>query len=249
MTASRLCQTLVVLSVIAMTALAAGCSGDEKEASKPLTQPPYTVTSIQSGFVRAGDLGPKAVEYADDGHPSHVVYTPADSIPTCPYVQRSETVSVKVEPAIQLAGGNTTNRHFVESRDPSVSTQPVITQGGLVFESDPLAQQGMKQVKAEAAKCPANFDVLGGPPVIVGEYRISQRAVDVAGWSGFVQRLAHTPPTDMPSDAYDDLATAVLRKSNSIIYISYQQTQKVGDQASSESRLRAMLDQTLPRLG
>ena len=85
----------------------AGCSSG---APQPLTTPPYTVKSIRSGLVTPGDLGKGATEVEDTDHGSHVVYTPPNSIPTCPYVQRSEDVQVVVQPAIEPVGGNPTGR-------------------------------------------------------------------------------------------------------------------------------------------
>ncbi|MFC7649122.1 hypothetical protein ACFQX6_58375 [Streptosporangium lutulentum] len=72
----------------------AGCSSG---APQPLTKPPYTATSVKSGLVTPADLGKGAIEVEDSDHASHVVYTPPTSIPTCPYVQRSEDVKVVVQ--------------------------------------------------------------------------------------------------------------------------------------------------------
>ena len=71
----------------------AGCSSG---APQPLTKPPYTVDSVRSGLVSPSDLGEGASEFKDNGHASHVVYTPPNSIPTCPYVQRSDDAAVDV---------------------------------------------------------------------------------------------------------------------------------------------------------
>jgi hypothetical protein len=43
------------------------------------------------------------------------------------------------------------------------------------FKTDVLADKGMDKVQAEAAKCPAAYSILGGPPTIVGAYKTNSR--------------------------------------------------------------------------
>ncbi|HYU05544.1 MAG TPA: hypothetical protein VEL02_17000 [Jatrophihabitantaceae bacterium] len=238
--------TLIAAAAVA-GAVVAGCTGHGHATPKVL--PPFTVRSVQSGFITAHDLGDGAIQFADTGHGAHIVYTPPDSIPTCPYVQRADDVTVTVQPAVELPGGNSTGRVIVGPRDASRTPLPVVTQGAVVFKNDTLAVVGMKTVQAESAKCPAAFTVLGGPPVIIGDYKVNQRPFELAGWHGFAQQLAHTFPPGMDDPTYDDLVTVVVQKANVILYVGFEQTKQTGERADSSSRVRAAMQVALNRLG
>ncbi|MEU8263160.1 hypothetical protein AB0C02_21335 [Micromonospora sp. NPDC048999] len=223
-----------------------GCSSGTPE---PLTKPPYTVDSIRLGLVRAGDLGDGATEIKDNGHSSHVVYTPPNSIPTCPYSQRSEDVGADVQPAVEPVGGNPTGRIIVAPELLGPSSLPVVTQGAVVFQSSSLADSTMNTVVAESAKCPATFSVLGGPPSVLGEYTVGSRPIEIGGWKGFAQHLVHTSPPDVNPDTYDDLVTVVVHKANAVLYVGYAQIKAVGQRADSDEKVKTLLKTTLARLG
>ncbi|MFC0505100.1 hypothetical protein [Micromonospora costi] len=214
-----------------------------------MTKPPYTVDSVRSGLVSPSDLGEGAIEIEDEGHSSHVIYTPPNSIPTCPYVQRSEDVEVTVEPAIEPVGGNPTGRTIVAPQIVGPSSLPVVTQGAVVFQSSSLVDDTMNAVVAEANKCPATFSVLGGPATVVGEYKVGSRSIEINGWKGFAQHLVHTSPPEVNPETYDDLVTVVVRKANAIIYVGYTQIKSVGKRADSEEKVKALMKTTLARLG
>jgi hypothetical protein len=233
-------------TTVLLAAAVAGCGSD---SPKPLTHAPYTVKSIQYGFATIKDIGKGAIRVDDSGHGSHVIYTPPDSVPTCSYVQRADDITVKVQPAVEPVGGNSTGRFIVGPPNPDRSALPVVTQGAVVFTTDALADTGMKTVTAEAAKCPDSFSILGGPPIIVGSYKVNSRAFKSAGWTGFAQQLAHTSPPDLGTDTYDDLATVVAHKSNAIIYLQLAQIRKTGQRADSNEKLEKLLKTTLGRLG
>ncbi|MBC6459934.1 hypothetical protein [Actinomadura sp. HBU206391] len=228
------------------SAVLAGCGDD---SGKKLTHPPYTVNSVQLGFATAKDIGKGAVQFKDSDHGSHVIYTPPSSVPTCPYVQRADDTTVQVQPAVELVGGNPTGRFIVGPTNPQRSTLPVVTQGAVVFTTDALADQGMKTVLAEAAKCPGSFTVIGGPPVVVGDYKVNRRSFESAGWTGFAQQLAHTSPPDLNTGTYDDLVTIVAHKSNAVIYLGYAQIHKMGKRADSKEKIEKLMKVTLDRLG
>lgn len=232
-------------TVLAAGALA-GCGADTPD---PLTHAPYTVKSIQYGFATTKDIGTGTIRVDDSGHGSHVIYTPPDSVPTCSYVQRADDTKVRVEPAVELTGGNSTGRFIVGPPNPDRSRLPVITQGAVVFTSDALAGTGMKTVTAEAAKCPAAFTILGGPPIIVGSYKVNRRAFSSAGWTGFTQQLAHTSPPELGTGTYDDLSTVVVHKANAVLYLQLARIHKIGQRADSGERLHDLLKTTLARLG
>lgn len=233
--------TTTVLAAAVLT----GCGSD----TEPLTHAPYTVQSIQYGFATTKDVGKGAIRVDDSGHGSHVIYTPPDSVPTCSYVQRADDITVQVEPAVELTGGNSTGRFIVGPPNPEKSPLPVITQGAVVFTTEALADTGMKTLLAEAAKCPDSFSILGGPPVIVGSYKVNHRSFKSGGWAGFAQQLAHTAPPELNTDTYDDLATVVAHRANAVIYLQLAQIHKIGQRADSNKRLDKLLKTTLDRLG
>ncbi|GII34276.1 hypothetical protein [Planotetraspora mira] len=243
--ASRLRATMTAAGVIALCVLA-GCSNG---APQPLTKPPYTVNSIRSGLVSPSDLGKGATEFEDTDHASHVIYTPPNSIPTCPYVQRSEDAQVDVQPAIEPVGGNPTGRFIVGPQRVGPSSLPVVTQGAVVFQSPSLADGTMDTVVAESAKCPEAFSVLGGPPSVVGAYKVGSRPIEMDGWKGFAQHLVHTSPPEMNADTYDDLVTVVVHKANAIVYVGYAQIKAVGQRADTDEKVKALMTTTLARLG
>ncbi|MEU2613490.1 hypothetical protein ABZ570_18175 [Micromonospora sp. NPDC007271] len=243
--ASRSRSTAVAAGLLALGVLA-GCSSG---APEPLTKPPYTVDSVRFGLVKPSDLGDGATEIKDNGHSSHVIYTPPNSIPTCPYIQRSEDVEVDVEPAIEPVGGNPTGRSIVAPELVGPSSLPVVTQGAVVFQSASLADTTMDTVVAESAKCPATFSVLGGPPSVVGDYKVGSRPIEIAGWKGFAQHLVHTSPPEVNPDTYDDLVTVVVHKANAIVYVGYAQIKSVGQRADSDEKVKALMKTTLARLG
>jgi hypothetical protein len=224
----------------------AGCSSG---APQPLTKPPYTVQSIRSGLVTPGDLGKGATEVEDTDHGSHVIYTPPNSIPTCPYVQRSEDVQVVVQPAIEPVGGNPTGRFIVGPQRVGPTSLPVVTQGAVVFQSPALAEDTMNTVVAESAKCPDAFGILGGPPSVVGDYKVGSQPIEMNGWKGFSQHLVHTSPPDVNPDTYDDLVTVVVHKANAILYVGYTQIKTVGQRADTDKKVEALMTKTLARLG
>ena len=240
-------MTRTALAIVLACALLAGCASSSPKKHGP--PPPYTVTSVKTGFITTGDLGAAAIQVDDSGHGNHVIYTPPDSIPTCPYVQRADDVQTKVEPALELAGGNSTGRFVVGPSDPSRTPLPVVTEGALVFKTEVLADQGMDKVQAEAAKCPAAFTILGGPPVIVGNYKTNSRPFQLGDWEGFAQQLAHTYPSEVDGGTYDDLVTVVVHKANAILYIGFEQTKQTGQRADSATKVKDAMKVALGRLG
>jgi hypothetical protein len=222
----------------------AACGGSDKPAASS-----YTARSIKAGFVKPADVGRGAFQIEDDEHSNHIIYTPIDSVPTCPYVQRADDVQGVVQPALELKGGNSTGRFIIGPKDPLHHPLPVVTQGAVVFKSATLADAGMKRVNAEAAKCPSSFTILGGPPQIIGSYTVNQRPFELQGWTGFAQQLAHTSPPAVDPETYDDLATVVVRKDNAIFYAGFATIKKVGQRADSAATAQKMIKQALARLG
>lgn len=235
---------IVALAGAVLAAGLAGCDSSPKPKASS-----YTVQSVKAGFITTGDLGAGTIQVDDSGHAgAHIIYTPPDSVPTCPYVQRADNVTGNVAPAVELPGSNSTGRFVVGPRDPAKTPLATVTEGALVFASSALADKGMDQVNVQTARCPGAFTILGGPPVIIGDYKINNRSFDVSGWRGFAQQLVHTFPADVDPETYDDLVTVVVHRANAIIYVGYEQTKKVGERADSATKVRAALQRTLARL-
>jgi hypothetical protein len=230
------------IAAIAAAALAA-CGGSGGSSG-------YTVRSIKAGFVKPADLGGKGiVEFEDDGVAGHIIYTPEDSVPTCPYVQRADDAPRGSTAALELQGGNSTGRFIVGPSQVRHDAPPVVTQGALVFHNDQLADAGMKRVNAAAAKCPSKWTILGGPPQIIGTYTVTSRPIELHGWKGFSQQLAHLSPKDVNPDTYDDLSTVVLHKGNAILYAGFAQIKDTGERADSGVKGEQIMKQSLGRLG
>jgi hypothetical protein len=230
-------RSLIAVALVAL----AGCGGGAAD---------YTPDTIQSAFVAPADLGggKDLVSFEDDGSAGHIVYTPEDSVPTCPYAQRADDAPAGTIAAVQLQGGNATGRFIVGPVNATPEAPPVVTQGAVVFESAQLADAGMKKVNASAAKCPGSFTVLGGPPQIVGSYTVNSRPLELDGWKGFTQQLAHTSPPEINADTYDDLVTVVLHKGNAILYAGFAQVKNAGERANSGERAEQIMKQALGRL-
>lgn len=236
-------RTTSLLLAASVALAACGGSGSSGGDGK------YTVRSVRRGFVTKADLGKGLIALQDTEHSNHIIYTPTDSIPTCPYVQRADTVTNGTRAAIELDGGNSTGRFIVGPPNPDRSPIPVVTQGAVVFKSTALAAAGMKQVTAAAAKCPSAFSVFGGPPQILGDYTVNSRPIEVEGWRGFTQQLAHTSPANWHEELYDDLDTVVVRKGNAILYAGFATVKKLGRRADSAAQAQKTLERTLARLG
>jgi hypothetical protein len=125
---------------------------------------------------------------------------------------------------------------------------PVVTQGAVVFHNAQIADAGMKEVNATAAKCPSAWTISGGPPEIIGSYTVNTRPLELDGWKGFSQQLAHTAPRDVNPDTYDDLATVVLHKGNAILYAGFAQIKNTGERADSGAKAAQVMDKALARL-
>jgi len=169
-------------------------------------------------------------------------------VPTCPYVQRADDAPADSTAAVELQGGNATGRFIVGPSPPTDNSPPVVTQGAVVFHNAQLADAGMKKVNAAAAKCPAKWTILGGPPQIIGTYTVTSRPIELHGWKGFSQQLAHLPPKDFNLDTYDDLVTVVLHKGNAILYAGFAQIKKTGERADSGEKAEQVMKQSLARL-
>jgi hypothetical protein len=161
---------------------------------------------------------------------------------------RQRTAAQAIRRAIFVAGGvQPTEPDYRGHHSPSTAgLSPPLTANAC---TDGLAAQGMNQVPAEAAKCPATFSILGGPPVIVGNYTINSRPMQLGEWGGFAQQLVHTFPSGVDLGTYDDLVTIVVRKANAILYVGFEQTKQTGERADSATKVKDAMKVALGRLG
>jgi hypothetical protein len=238
----RLAAVVTAAVAFAFAFALAGCGGGSGDEG-------YTQRSIRTGFVKPADLGKGTIEFEDTGAAGHIIYTPEDSVPTCPYVQRADDAPAGMIAAVELQGGNATGRFIVAPQNPRRGSPPVVTQGAVVFHNAQLADAGMKKVNAAAAKCPGSFSILGGPPQIIGSYTVNSRPLELHGWKGFSQQLAHISPRDVNPDTYDDLVTVVLHKDNAILYAGFAQIKKSGERADSGDKAEQVMREALGRLG
>jgi hypothetical protein len=235
---------LAACATVATTVALAGCGGASSDSQA------YTRQSIKSGFVAPKDLGggKDLIAFEDTGVAGHIIYTPEDSVPTCPYAQRADDAPAGTTAAVQLQGGNATGRWIVGPNNPRRGAPPVVTQGAVVFQSAQLADAGMEKVTAAVSKCPSTFTILGGPPQILGSYTINTRPLELHGWKGFSQQLAHTAPREINPETYDDLVTVVLHKDNAILYAGFAQIKNTGERADSGVKAEQLMKQALARL-
>src|SRR5262249_4920533 len=126
-----------------------------------------------------------------DDH-EHSNYVPLNGIETCPQAQRATTDAELEGNSVTPQAGDPVNQFLVAPKNPDDNHTPSITQGALVFGTDTIAGDAMKQVGAAVAKCPASYEVRGGPSPLLGTYSVSSRELEVNGWKGVVQQIAHT---------------------------------------------------------
>lgn len=237
---------VIVWALMALLLVTTGCT---KQGNSPVAAPPYSLETVKEALVSADDLGPDADEFWEDPKlVSHVMHIPPSALPTCPYVQRSHTVS-DIPAYFQPVGGEPTGKRIVHAKDFHNTSIPTITEGALVFASPSLAKTAMDAAIAEHAKCPAEFSLNGGPPPILGDYKTTSRSFEMHGWKGYAQHLVHTFPPEQDDSMYDDLTTVVALKANAIVFIGYHRTMDIGEPAVSPDELHKVLKTSLARLG
>jgi hypothetical protein len=169
-------------------------------------------------------------------------------VQTCAFVHRSSTPDSPPN-AAEPTGGEPVGRFVVAPEIPLNRRIPEITQGALVFATAAIAESGMAEVADLLKQCPASYAVTGGPPAILGEYSVSSRPFELAGWKGYAQQLAHTYPRGQDSGHYDDMTTIILHRANVIIYFVVVQSKIIGDRATSAQNAKDIAKVVLERLG
>src|SRR3954463_1724440 len=200
-----------VVVLLAALALAA-CGGDRGSG--------YTVSDIRAAYFKARDGGPAMQSYYQnpDDH-AHSNYVPFGGLEVCPLAQRaSYTAPSLVANAIEPTAAEPVQQ-FVVAPKASDLRMPTITQGALVFGTSAIAESGMNAVGSGMEKCPTSYEVRGGPSPILGTYGASSRPLEIAGWKGMLQQIAHTFPPGQDDVYYEDLAHVVVSRGNVILYV------------------------------
>jgi hypothetical protein len=229
-----------VLVLLAGLALAA-CGGGRDTG--------YTVSEVKAAYFTARDGGPSTQGYFQnpDDH-AHSNYVPFGGLEVCPLAQRaSYTAPSLVANAIEPTAAEPVQQFVVGPKAPDDTRTPTITQGALVFGTSAIADSGMAGVSSGMEKCPTRYEVRGGPSPILGTYGASSRPVEIAGWKGMLQQIAHTYPQDQVY--YEDLAHVVVRRANVILYLDVTHQKIIGERADASATAEHALETVLKRLG
>ena len=217
----------------------AACGGSAK---------PYTVAGVKSAYFKARDGGPAMQGYYQDPDDhSHTNYVPFGGLEVCPLAQRANYDAPTVANAIEPKAAEPVQQFVVAPKAPEDTRTPTITQGALVFGTSSIAKQGMNAVNSGMEKCPTTYEVRGGPSPILGTYGASSRPVEIAGWKGMVQQIAHTFPQDQVY--YEDLAHVVVGRGNVILYVDVTHEKIIGERADATATAERVLKTVLKRLG
>jgi hypothetical protein len=228
-------------AVVILAVLAAGCGGGGQDH--------YSAGDVKAAYYRAHDGGVGLTGYwVDSDFHSHANYVPPDGLETCPLAQRAH-VRAGTPNMVQPRAAQPVGQFVVTASRESDSHTPTVTQGAFVFGTEVIARRGMDAVGAGMAKCPSSYEVRGGPPQILGTYSVSRRPLDVSGWSGYAQQIAHTYPPGQDSVYYEDITHVVLHRANVILYVDVAHLNVIGQRADSAAKADSVVTTVLARLG
>ena len=232
------------VACVLFAAVLAGCGSDDKSG--------YTRADVKAAYFRAADESTTArplVEdyWVDPGAHEHTNYVAPEGIETCPQAQRANADAVLNGNYVQPNAGEPVGQFFVGPKRPDDIRTPAITQGALLFGTNTIAGNGMKQVADAMAKCPATYEVRGGPSPTLGTYDVSTREYDSGGWKGYVQQIAHTNPAD--NVYYEDSAHLVVQRANAILYLNVTHQKIIGERSDASVKAESVLKTVLTRLG
>jgi hypothetical protein len=232
-----------VMACALLAALLAGCGDD--------AQPGYTGAQIKAAYFKASDESAATRTLVQDYWPDpsaheHTNYVPLDGIETCPQAQRANANAKLEGNSVTPKAGDPVSQFVVAPKNPDDTHTPSITQGALVFGTSAIAGDGMKQVDEAVAKCPASYEVRGGPSPILGAYKVSSRTLEIDGWKGVVQQIAHTNPAD--DVYYEDAAHVIVQRANVILYFNVTHEKIIGERSDSSAKAESVLRTVLKRL-
>jgi hypothetical protein len=231
------------LAILVVLAAVAGCGGADRKAS-------YSDKDIKAAYYKATDEGAGARAFqdywVDDEYHSHANYVPREALETCPLMQRADAPSYAANAITPKAGQPVSEFVVGPALDTDVRT-PSITQGALVFGTSAIAGAGMDAVGNAMAKCPAQYEVRGGPSPILGTYSVSARPFEAGGWKGVVQQIAHTSQYD--DVYYEDAAHVVAQRANVILYLDVTHRKIIGERSDASLKAESVLRTVVKRLG
>ncbi len=232
-------RALVCLVLAAL----AGCGSDGKSS--------YTEADVKAAYFRVADesavMQRQVKEYwVDEEFHAHANYVPREALETCPLTQRANAPSESEHVVVPDAAEPIAEFVIGPKRDDDIRT-PSITQGAFVFGTSAIADSGMKLASDAMSKCPAKYDVRGGPSPILGTYNVSSRPLETEGWRGVLQQIAHTNPAD--DVYYEDAAHVIVQRANVILYMDVTHRKIIGERSDSSAKAEAVLRTVLKRLG
>jgi hypothetical protein len=230
------------LGVLVLLAALAGCGSSGKSA--------YSGADVKAAYYKASDEGAGARAFqdywVDDEYHSHANYVPREALETCPLMQRANAPSYAANAITPKAGQPVSEFVVGPALDTDVRT-PSITQGALVFGTSAIAGEGMDAVGNAMAKCPASYEVRGGPSPILGTYSVSARPLESGGWKGVIQQIAHT--SDFDEVYYEDAAHVVVQRANVILYLDVTHRKVIGERSDASAKAESVLRTVVKRLG
>jgi hypothetical protein len=210
----------------------------------------YSVADVKAAYYKASDSGAGTVgAWVDPDDHSHTNYVPDDALEVCPLAQRANYDSARVEHIIEPKAAQPVPEFSVGPTSPEDMRTPSITQGALVFGTSDIASTGMDRVTAAMAKCPAQYEIRGGPSPILGTYNVTSRPLEADGWKGVVQQIAHTFPPAQDDVYYEDLTHVVVHRANVILYLDVTHRKIIGERSDSAAKAEGVLAKVLERLG
>src|SRR3954471_2725072 len=156
-----------MVACVVLAVAVSGCGSDGKSS--------YTSADIKKAYFRATDESTTARPLVEDywvdadAH-QHTNYVAAEGIETCPQAQRANADAVLTGNYVQPSAAEPVGQLFVGPKRAEDIRTPQITQGALVFGTSAIAGNGMKAVGDAIAKCPATYEVRGGPSQTLGTY-------------------------------------------------------------------------------
>jgi len=221
----------------------AGCGGSGGKAS-------YTGKDVTAAYYKASDEGAGARAFqdfwVDEDYHSHANYVPRESLETCPLMQRANAPTQAAN-AITPTAGEPAREFVVGPASDGDQRTPEIKQGALVFGTSAIASEGMDAVGNAMSKCPAQYEVRGGPSTILGTYSVSARPFESGGWKGVIQQIAHT--SDFDQVYYEDMAHVVVQRANVILYLDVTHHKIIGERADASAKAESVVRTVVKRLG
>ena len=105
----------------------------------------------------------------------------------------------------------------------------------------------MDAVGNAMSKCPAQYEVRGGPSTILGTYSVSARPFQSGGWKGVIQQIAHT--SDFDQVYYEDMAHVVVQRANVILYLDVAHHKIIGERSDASAKAESVVRTVVKRLG